>query len=111
MLHFLNSTYANLSRHLRAEQEPFLTIHPDDAEPRGLSDGDMVRIFNDRGEVTAKVKVGEKVRPGVISLSSGWWASLSWGGTSANALTADGLSDLGGGGDFHDTLVEVKPLG
>ena len=43
-----------------------------------------------------------------IALPSGWWASLSPGGASANALTADGLSDMGGGGDFHDTLVEVE---
>jgi len=35
------------------------------------------------------------------------WASTSPSGRSANALTADGLSDLGQGGDFHDTLVEV----
>jgi hypothetical protein len=41
-------------------------------------------------------------------MPSGWWASLSPGGTSANALTADGLSDLGGGGDFHDTLVQAE---
>jgi len=46
-----------------------------------------------------------------VSLPSGWWASLSPGGTSVNALTADGLSDWGGGGDFHDTLVEVAPFG
>ena len=40
-------------------------------------------------------------------MPSGWWASLSPGGSSANALTPDGLSDLGGGADFHDTLVQV----
>ena len=43
-------------------------------------------------------------------MPSGWWASLSPGGSSANTLTADGLSDWGGGGDFYDTLVEVTRL-
>jgi len=109
-LHFLNSSYANLPRQLRAAREPLLDIHPLDAEPRRLSDGDRVRVFNDRGVVEVRVRVSERVRPGVVSLPSGWWASLSPGGTSVNALTADGLSDWGGGGDFHDTLVEVAAL-
>ncbi len=108
-LHFLNSSYANLPRQLRAAREPFLDIHPADAGARELSDGSKVRVFNDRGIVEVRARVGDRVRPGVVSLPSGWWASLSPGGTSANTLTADGLSDWGGGGDFHDTLVEVAP--
>ena len=106
-LHFLNSSYANLPRQLRAAREPLLDIHPLDAEARHVSDGGKVRVFNDRGMVEVRARVGDRVRPGVVSLPSGWWASLSPGGTSANTLTADGLSDWGGGGDFHDTLVEV----
>ena len=109
-LHFLNSSYANLPRHLKAEQEPRLEIHPDEATLRGIEDGDMVRIYNDRGAIEVRARVGDYTRSGVVSLPSGWWASLSRGDTSANALTADGLSDLGGGGDFHDTLVEVELL-
>ena len=108
-LHFLNSSYANLPRHLRAEGEPHVDIHPDDAGRRGVADGAWVRLRNDRGVVLARARVGDRVRPGVVAIPSGWWASLSPGGSSVNALTADGLSDLGGGGDFHDTLVEVEP--
>ena len=80
---------------------------PDDAAVRGIADGEVVRVFNDRGAVLTRAQVDERVRPGVVALPSGWWASLSPGGASANALTADGLADWGGGGDFHDTLVEV----
>ncbi|HUS13710.1 MAG TPA: molybdopterin oxidoreductase family protein [Chloroflexia bacterium] len=110
-LHFLNSSYANLPRHLRAEGEPLLDMHPDDARPRGIADGDVGRIYNDRGTVALRVRVGDWVRPGVVAMPSGWWAALSPGGASANTLTADGLSDFGGGGDFHDTLVEVARTG
>jgi anaerobic selenocysteine-containing dehydrogenase len=56
-------------------------------------------------------RIGDRIRPGVVSMPSGWWASLSPGGSSANALTSDGLSDLGGGGDFHDALVQVELAG
>jgi anaerobic selenocysteine-containing dehydrogenase len=110
-LHFLNSSYANLPRHLKAEQEPRLEIHPDDAACRGIGDGDTVRVFNDRAEVQLRARVGNGIRTGAVAMPSGWWASLSPGGTSANALTADGISDLGDGGDFHDTLVEVEGRG
>ena len=110
-LHFLNSSYANLPRHLRAEKEPLLDLHPDDAAPRGIGDGDQARVFNDRGSLTLRARVGDRVRPGVVAVPSGWWASLSPGGRSANALTRDDLADWGGGGDFHDTLVEVARAG
>lgn len=106
-LHFLNSSYANLPRNLRSEGEPVLDLHPTDAACRGIADGECVSVFNDRGEVQLRVRLGDRVRPGVAAMPSGWWASLSPGGSSANSLTADGISDRGGGGDFHDTLVEV----
>jgi anaerobic selenocysteine-containing dehydrogenase len=107
-LHFLNSSYANSPRHLSAERTPFLDIHPQDAASRAIVEGDLVRVHNDRGAVEIVVRVNDRMRPGVVAMPSGWWASLSPGGVSANALTADGLSLWAGGGDFHDTLVEVE---
>ena len=107
-LHFLNSSYADSPRHLRAEREPYLDIHPTDAACRGIGEGDPVRVANDRGALELAARVGDRVRPGVVAIPSGWWASRSPGGSSANALTPDGLTLWGGGGDFHDTLVEVE---
>ncbi len=46
---FLNSSFANLPSFVKSEKEPWLEIHPDDAGLRGIKEGDMVRIFNDRG--------------------------------------------------------------
>jgi anaerobic selenocysteine-containing dehydrogenase len=110
-LRFLNSSYANIPRALKAEGEPRLDIHPIDAAARGIADGDRVRVYNDRGSIRVRAHVGTRTLPGSVTMPSGWWPSLSPGGSSANALTADGLSDLGGGGDFHDTLVEVEGAG
>jgi anaerobic selenocysteine-containing dehydrogenase len=109
-LHFLNSSYANSPQHLRAERSPYLDIHPSDAAPRGVAEGDWVRVMNDRGAVEIPARVTDRVRPGVVAMPSGWWASRSPGGASANALTRDGLSLWGGGGDFHDTFVEVERM-
>jgi anaerobic selenocysteine-containing dehydrogenase len=107
--HFLNSQYANLPRHLAAEGEPRLELHPDDARPRGIADGDLVRVSNRRAELLARARVGDVVRPGVVALPSGWWASRSPHGAAANALTTDALTDRGGAGAFHATRVEVRP--
>lgn len=107
-LHFLNSSYAHSSRHVRAEREPLLEIHPADAEDRGLKSGDLVRAFNDRGELDLRCAVSDRVRRGVVAAPFGWWASLSRGGCSANTLTSDGLSDWGGTGALYDTFVDVE---
>jgi anaerobic selenocysteine-containing dehydrogenase len=108
--HFLNSTYANLPRHLAAEGEPMLELHPDDAAPRGIADGDLVRVSNARGEVLARARLGDVVGPGVVALPSGWWASRSPGATMVNALTTQELTD-GGGAAVHSARVEVEPVG
>ena len=108
--HFLNSGYVHVDRAVRAERGQFVDINVDDATARNVADGSEVRIFNDRGSLSLPARVGTRVRSGVVSVPSGWWASASPSGRSVNALTADGLSDLGGGGDFHDTLVQVESV-
>ncbi|NOT60843.1 MAG: molybdopterin oxidoreductase family protein [Acidobacteria bacterium] len=104
---FLNSSFANLPSFLKAEKEPYLDIHPDDASPRGIAEGDRVRIFNDRGSFTAKARVTDKARAGVVVALSVWWKKLTRDGRNANDVTGQGLTDLGAGATFYDALVEV----
>src|SRR5207237_9669447 len=107
-LHFLNTSYANLPRHARAEGELTVEMDPADAAPRCIEDGDQVRVRSQRGELVLRARVGDGVRPGVVSIPHGRWRSLSGG--AANDLTSDGLADRGGGGDFYGTRVEVERL-
>jgi anaerobic selenocysteine-containing dehydrogenase len=104
-LHSLNSSYAHLTRHARADGPPAVEMDPADAAPRGIADGDRVRVHNERGELVLAARVGDGVRPGVVAVAHGRWRSL--GGGAANDLTSDGLSDRGGGADFYGTRVEV----
>jgi anaerobic selenocysteine-containing dehydrogenase len=60
--------------------------------------------------VLARARLGDVVGPGVVALPSGWWASRSPGGTSANALTSEELTDRGGGAVIHAARVEVELL-
>jgi anaerobic selenocysteine-containing dehydrogenase len=106
--HALNSTFANLPLFLEHERTPWLEIHPDDAAARGLATGDSVRVRNDRGELALTARVSDRARPGVVVALSIWWRKLSPDGNNANALTGQGLTDLGRAATFYDCLVEVE---
>ncbi|TMH30655.1 MAG: molybdopterin oxidoreductase family protein, partial [Betaproteobacteria bacterium] len=107
----LNSTFANLPVFVEAEREPRLEIHPDDARPRGIADGDRVRVFNDRGTLLLTARVTDKARTGVVIALSIWWRKLSPDGTNANMVTSQALTDMGRAATFYDALVEVEKLG
>ncbi|NMG44781.1 molybdopterin-dependent oxidoreductase [Aromatoleum toluvorans] len=104
---FLNSSFANLPRFREQEGGPKLELHPDDAARRGITAGERLRIFNDRGAFHAQAVVTERVRPGVVVCPSVWWRKLSGDGENANAVTSPALTDIGGGPTFYDCLVEV----
>jgi anaerobic selenocysteine-containing dehydrogenase len=94
---------------VRRESGPSLTIHPSDAQPRGIVEGQAVRVFNDRGSFLADARVSDAARPGVVVGLSIWWAKMCPGGRNANAVTSQELTDMGGGATFYDALVEVEP--
>ncbi len=87
-----------------------LLMHPDDARARGLSDNDLVRLFNDLGEVHCTLHVAPAIRPGTVSLPKGLWRRSTRNGLTGTALVADALTDLGGGACFNDARVQVAAL-
>jgi len=87
-----------------------LLMHPDDARARGLADNDLVRIFNDLGEVHCTLNVAASVRPGTVSLPKGVWRRSTRNGVTGTALVPDTLTDLGGGACFNDARVQVASL-
>jgi biotin/methionine sulfoxide reductase len=99
-----------------AGREP-MRINPVDAARRGIADGDVVRVFNDRGATLAGAVLSEDVRPGVIQIATGAWydpvepgvvGSLDKHGN-PNVLTLDkGTSRLAQGPSAQTTLVEVE---
>ena len=75
----------------------------------GIRDGESVRAFNQRGSMTLRAQgTGRDTARASCRSRRASGPSLLPGGSSANALTPDGLSDHGGGGDFHDARVEVE---
>ena len=98
------------------DREPVF-INPKDASARGIQDGDIVRVFNDRGQVLGGAVVSERVRPSVIVLHEGGWYdpvtpltenALDKHGD-ANLLVVDiGTSKLAQGNCGHTGLAQVE---
>jgi anaerobic selenocysteine-containing dehydrogenase len=107
--HFLNSTFVNVQSLRSIEGEPLLEMHPDDAAARGIEDGMLVRVFNDRGSYHCTARIGTRARQGVVNGLGVWWRKLGPRGTNVNELTHQKLTDIGRAPSFYDCLVEVAP--
>ncbi len=105
---FLNSSFCNVASVQKMERPDLLEIHTNDAEKRGIREGDWVRVFNGRGEVRLRAHVNGSVQPGVVAARLNW-ARLAPDGKSINILTNETLTDIGGGPTFYSCLVEVEP--
>ena len=106
---FLNSSFVNVASLRPVEGEPTLEIHPNDARARGIVTGQMVRVFNDRGNLSLRAVVSDRARPGCVVALSIWWKKLAADRRNANEVTGMALTDIGRAPTFYDCLVEVAP--
>jgi len=98
------------------QREPIM-LHPDDAKLRGLNNGDVVRVFNQRGACLGGVIIDDQVMQGVVQMSTGAWydplqpgvhGSLCKHGN-PNLLTPDiGTSQLAQGPISHTCMVQIE---
>jgi len=109
---YMNSTFANLPGHRKMENgnNQRLEMHPDDAQARGVAEGDCVRIFNDRGAIELTAKLNANLPAGVVAARLDW-AKLHPEGMNINVLTSERLTDIAGGATFYSVLVEVEKAG
>jgi anaerobic selenocysteine-containing dehydrogenase len=105
--HFLNSSFVNVKSLRAIEGEPLVEIHPVDAVARGIADGQLVRVFNDRGSYRCRAEVSARARPGVVNGLGVWWRKLGADGSNVNELTSQRLTDIGRAPVFYDCLVDV----
>jgi len=108
---FLNSTFANQERQHAAQPRPELVVSPGDAAARGIEDGTLARVFNDRGDFACVARVSDDAMPGVVVAPMGWWNADYPAGRAAQATTSQRLTDLGAAPTFNDNRVEVSRVG
>ena len=106
--HFLNTEFSNLPAMRDKAGPQRVLLHAADAAPRGLRDGDVARVFNDRGEYLACVEISDRVPPGIVGGAKGHWPKLNPGATSIAATVMEQDADMGRGAVFHDNRVEVE---
>jgi anaerobic selenocysteine-containing dehydrogenase len=101
----IHSQFGNLQTIEGVVQEPAAAISPKEAADRGISTGQMIRIFNGNGSIISKARVSGRIPSGIVVLPNGIWLNEGGGG---NALIGGRETDMGHGAAFHDNRVEVE---
>jgi trimethylamine-N-oxide reductase (cytochrome c) len=91
-------------------------MHTVDAEERGLVNGDILRVFNDRGSILVGLKITERLVPGTVWLKYGSWHDainegsefIDRGGDGNMITNSNEMSPNHIGGAFNSTLVQVE---
>ena len=83
-------------------------INQSDANDRGISQGDKVRVFNDRGAFEGAAKITNDVNPGLIVATLGYWRQLNQG--TVNSISSAELVNMGNAPSFSDNLVQVEAI-
>jgi anaerobic selenocysteine-containing dehydrogenase len=82
-------------------------LSPDDAAARGITSGDPVRIFNERGAFEAVAEVSTDATAGVVVAPMGYWPRNNRQRRTVSAINPPAFADYGHAPTFSDTLVEV----
>jgi anaerobic selenocysteine-containing dehydrogenase len=104
---FLNSSFGNMPPQIRHAGTQKVVLSPGDAAARGISAGDPVRVFNERGAFEAVAEVSDDAMAGVVVAPMGYWPRNSPGRRTVNAINPPAFADYGHAPTFSDTLVEV----
>jgi anaerobic selenocysteine-containing dehydrogenase len=90
----------------RREGAPCCILHPEEAGARGLSDGQRVRLYNDRGSVGLVLKISTEIQPGVVLVPGQRPDSETASGT-INMLCPDRYTDLGEDATYQSTWLDI----
>lgn len=88
------------------EGAPCCVLHPADATERGLTDGQLVRLFNERGSIGLTLHVRDEVQPGVVLVPGQRPDDEAVSGT-VNMLCSDAFTDMGAGATYQSTWLDV----
>jgi anaerobic dimethyl sulfoxide reductase subunit A len=89
-------------------------INPLDAAARKIQNAELVRVFNDRGELRIPCRLTSRIMPGVVAIPQGaWWKPTGQGidsGGSINVLTSERWTPLAFGNAQHTVMVDVGKI-
>jgi len=103
----IHSQFGNLEVIKQFEPEACLSIHPLDAEAKGIENREVVELYNQQGQSEVKVQFDLGLRQGNVVLTNGHWAV---NGAAPNLFTTGKETDIGHGTAFHNTWVEIRKI-
>jgi anaerobic selenocysteine-containing dehydrogenase len=115
-----NSWMHNSRRLMKGPDRCTAMLHPEDAQARGLSDGDRVKVSSRVGEIELPLEISDEIRQGVVSIPHGfghnrpgvgWSVAAAHGGASVNDITDPAVTDrITGNAAFNAVPVKVEPV-
>ena len=105
---FLNSAFNEIAALREAAGAPAVLIHPATAAARSITDGDEVRVYNDRGACYLTARITEDTQPGLLVAEGLHWPGHHRDGKGVNQITSQRLTDAGQTCAFHCNRVEVE---
>lgn len=108
----IHSQFQNLDWMHDYNAEPFIFINPKLAGEKGIAEGDTVRVFNNVGELTIKVKLTDNVPADTLLMYEGWYGPKNK--FNVNNLVDDVSSDMGKfktgspGVAIHDQFADIE---
>ena len=108
--YFIGNSFQSVPRLQAMMSRPTVELSPDDAKQRNIKDGDLVRLYNSRGETYCYAVVIEGLISGVCATQKQFKGSKTPGGVNANALNTEVLTDFGMSPTFYSVLVEIEKV-
>jgi anaerobic selenocysteine-containing dehydrogenase len=108
--YFIGASFQHVPRLQEMTARPTFELSPADARVRGIGDGDLCRLYNDRGETFGYARLVPGLLEGVLGAPKQLQGSRMANGLNVNALTSQDVADMGGGPVFYSTLAEIEKV-
>ena len=106
--YFIGNSFQTVERLQAMQSRPTIEINPAEAQARGIADGDLCRLYNDRGETYGYALIIESLLGGMVGTQKQIKGSNTPGGVNVNALNTEVLTDFGFGPSFYSVLAEIE---
>lgn len=106
--YFIGDSFQSVPRLQAMMSRPTVEMSANDASERGIEDGDLVRLYNDRGETYCYAVIIDGLLDGVCATQKQFKGSNTPGGVNVNALNSEMLTDFGMSPTFYSCLAEIE---
>lgn len=106
--YFIGDSFQSVPRLQAMMSRPTVELSVNDAKERGIEDGDLVRLYNDRGETYCYAVIIKGLLDGVCATQKQFKGSNTPGGVNVNVLNSEMLTDFGLSPTFYSCLAEIE---